>query len=113
MFSTRRLTRLKNDEHFPIVILALVIILVIHLCNKYDEKTANQFIMIDNEKQNGQTCPLYPSTLQGFQKKTTLFSFVDCIYSLICLDNSLVDMTTDIEWREIEQEINNVQKGRV
>lgn len=65
MFTSRRLLRLKSDENLPVVTLGIIIILFIHLCNKYDEKTANQYIMEDNEKGNSQLCPLYPSSLQG------------------------------------------------
>jgi hypothetical protein len=65
MINSRRIFRLKNNEHLPVIILAITIILVIHLCNKYDEKTANQYIMEDKVKGNNQLCPLYPSTLEG------------------------------------------------
>jgi hypothetical protein len=65
MLNTRKILRLKNDEHLPLIILAIIIIFVIHLCNKHDERTANQYILEDNEKGNNQLCPLYPSTLQG------------------------------------------------
>ena len=65
MLNTRKILRLKNNEHLPLIILAIIIISVIHLCNQHDERTANQYIMEDNEKGNNQLCPLYPSTLQG------------------------------------------------
>jgi hypothetical protein len=67
MINARRIGRLKNSEHLPVIILAIIIILVIHLCNKHDERTANQYIMQDKEKGNNQLCPLYPSTLEGMQ----------------------------------------------
>lgn len=65
MINTRRILRLKNSEHLPVIILAITIVLVIHLCNKYDERTGNQYIMEDKEKGNNRLCPLYPSTLEG------------------------------------------------
>ena len=65
MINSRKLLRLRNNEHLPVVLLAITIIVVIHLCNKHDERTANQYMMEDNEKGNNQLCPLYPSTLQG------------------------------------------------
>jgi hypothetical protein len=65
MFNIRKILRLKHNEHLPVFILAITTIFLIHLFNKYDEKTANQYMMEDNEKENHQLCPLYPSTLQG------------------------------------------------
>jgi hypothetical protein len=65
MISSRKILRLKNNEHLPVIILAIIIVFLIHLCNKHDEKTANQYMMEDNQKGNNQLCPLYPSTLQG------------------------------------------------
>ncbi len=65
MINTRKILRLKNNEHLPVIILTIIIFCVIHLCNKHDERTANQYIMKDNQKENNQLCPLYPSILQG------------------------------------------------
>jgi len=65
MISSRKILRPKNNEHLPVIILAIIIVFLIHLCNKHDEKTANQYMMEDNQKGNNQLCPLYPSTLQG------------------------------------------------
>ncbi len=65
MITNRKILRLKNNEHLPVIILGISIIIVIHLCNKHDERTANQYMIEDNEKGNDRLCPLYPSTLQG------------------------------------------------
>ena len=65
MMNIRRIGRLKNNEHLPVVILAMIIICVIHLCNKHDERTANQYMLEDSHQDNNQLCRLYPSTLQG------------------------------------------------
>jgi hypothetical protein len=65
MINTRKLLRLKNNEHLPVIILAIIIIFVIHLCNKYDERTANQYMMQDDHERDSHLCPLYPSTLQS------------------------------------------------
>jgi hypothetical protein len=65
MINNRKILRLKNSEHLPVIILAVIIICVIHLCNKHDERTGNQYMMEDNEKGDNRLCPLYPSTLQG------------------------------------------------
>ena len=65
MLSFRRIQRLKHNEQLPVVVLAITIVFVIHLCNKYDEKTANQYIPVDNNLDDHQSCPLYPSSLKG------------------------------------------------
>lgn len=69
MINTRKLLRIKNNEHLPVIILTVIIIFIIHLCNKHDERTANQYMMKDNQKGNNELCPLYPSTLQGMKNK--------------------------------------------
>lgn len=69
MFNLRKILRLKNNEHLPVIILALIIICIIHLCNKHDERTGNQYMMKDNQIGNHQLCPLYPLTLQGIMSK--------------------------------------------
>ncbi|CAF2320968.1 unnamed protein product [Rotaria sp. Silwood2] len=48
--------------------------------------------MEDNEKGNPQLCPLYPPTLQG---------------------NGLLDMSSKMEWKDIEQRIEHVQTGGI
>ncbi|CAF3347930.1 unnamed protein product [Rotaria socialis] len=90
MITSRKILRLKNNEHLPVITLAITIVVVIHLCNTHDERTANQYIMEDNEKQNPKLCPLYPSTLQG---------------------NQLIDMSPDMEWTDVEKHVKYVQKG--
>lgn len=65
MIISRRLVRLKSNEQFPVVVLAVAIVVMIHLCNKHDEQTANQYILKDNNEHDHQMCPLYPSSMQG------------------------------------------------
>ena len=108
MINSRRILRLKNNEHLPVIILAVTIICVIHLCNKHDERTGNQYILEDNEKGDNQLCPLYPLTLQGMDTKkfdVTFFGFI--------LGNSVLDMSSDLEWKEVEQLVSNVQAGNL
>lgn len=65
MINSRRLLRLKTNEHLPVILLAIGVVYVIHLCNLHDQTTANQYIMEDNHTEYHQRCPLYPNTLQG------------------------------------------------
>ena len=65
MIISRRFVRLKSNEQLPVVVLAVAIVVMIHLCNKHDEQTANQYVLKDNNEHDHQMCPLYPSTMQG------------------------------------------------
>jgi hypothetical protein len=106
MIYSRKILRLKNNEHLPVIILAVVIICVIHLCNKHDERTGNQYMLEDNQKGDNRLCPLYPSTLQG-----TKFN-ISCLMFLFILGNTWLDMSSDLEWKDVEQRVNNVQAGK-
>ncbi|UJR25028.1 hypothetical protein I4U23_006389 [Adineta vaga] len=92
MINYRKFIRLKNSEHLPILILAIGIIIIIHLCNIHDERTANQYIIQDQEKRSSQLCPLYPSTL---------------------LKNVPIDMSSDLTWTDVEKDVKNVQTGGI
>ena len=65
MITSRRFLRLKNNEHLPVILLAIGVIYIIHLCNLHDQAIANQYIMEDNRTEYPQRCSLYPNTLQG------------------------------------------------
>ena len=65
MINFRRYLKWKNNEQMPIILLIVSVITIIHLCNKHDEMTANQYVYKDPYPENPQTCPLYPSSLQG------------------------------------------------
>ena len=56
--------RLIRNEYLPETIIAIVVIIIIHICNKFYEYTGNQYVLIDNDQLN-EFCPLYPSTLRG------------------------------------------------
>ena len=112
MINTRKFFRLKNNEHLPVIVLAITIIFIIHLCNKHDEKTANQYIMEDNEKENHQLCPLYPSTLQSMCRIKHDLHFHNYLLLLFVLDSVPLDMSSNLEWTDIEQHAKHVQTGR-
>lgn len=109
MIISRKLVRLKHDEQLPVIGLAILIICVIHLCNKHDEETANQYILTNENSNDQRVCPLYPKTLKGF------FRFIDKNKCLLMLQFSGVrspDMTSDLEWKTIEETVHHVQPGR-
>ena len=66
MIRSRKFLRLKNDEQLPVVVLAILILCVIHFCNKHDEETANQYVLIEQHSNDRRICSLYPSTIKGF-----------------------------------------------
>ena len=69
MFNRCKFNRLFRHAYLPEIILVIIIIIIIHICDKYYEYTGNQYILTDNEHSN-EFCPLYPSTLQGKNKKS-------------------------------------------
>ena len=82
MIISRRFHRLNNNEHLPVILLAIAVIYVIHLCNRHDERTANQYIMEDSQTNDDhQRCPLYPSTLQGLMERHLIFRMLDVFVS--------------------------------
>ena len=109
MLSSRQILRLKNNEHLPVILLAVIIICMIHLCNKHDERTGNQYRLEDNGKGDSRLCPLYPSTLQGIW--TRKFSII-CSMCWFIWGNGVLDMWSDLEWKEIEHLVKNVQAGK-
>ena len=64
MFSRGKFYRLNRNEYIPEIIIIVIIIALIHICNKYYEYTGNQYLLRDTDHLN-EFCPLYPSTLQG------------------------------------------------
>ena len=76
MFTRTKFVRLARHDFVPEILLALGILLVIHLCNKYDEFTANQYMLEDTGKVRG-VCPLYPASLQGSRETVHMSEEVD------------------------------------
>ena len=76
MFARTKFVRLARHDFVPELLLALGILLVIHLCNKYDEFTANQYMLEDTGEMHG-ACPLYPSSLQGSRETVQMSEQVD------------------------------------
>ena len=111
MINTRKIFRLKNNEQLPVIVLAITIVILIHLCNKHDERTANQYMLKEEEeKENHHLCSLYPSTLQGRLKSDCILSIV---YVLLFLSgNGELDMLSNLEWTDIEKRVKHVQTGR-
>jgi hypothetical protein len=67
MITSRQIQRLTHNEQIPVIVLSLAVVLVIHLCNKHDERTANQYMLPDTRPVDSLTCALYPTSMQGKQ----------------------------------------------
>jgi hypothetical protein len=110
MINVRKIVRLKSNEQLPVIVLAITIVFIIHLCNKHDERTANQYMLEDEVKENHQLCSLYPSTLQGRPKCHCILSIVNFLLSVVGIGK--LDMLSDLEWTDVAQLVEHVQTGR-
>jgi hypothetical protein len=68
--------------------------------------------MEDNEKENHQLCPLYPSTLQSMCRIKRDLHFINYLLLLFVLENAPIDMSLDWKWTDIEEHVKHVQTGR-